>query len=348
MDRLRTPKALLRHVMRGLAAAVLVGGAWMAQARAGDITGAGSTFVYPLMSKWAATYFAKTGQQVNYQPVGSGNGIRQIKAASVTFGATDMPLKPEELQRAGLAQFPIVVGGVVPVLNLPGINAGQLRLTGALLAAIYQGKIVKWNDPAIAAVNPGVPLPDLKIVVVHRSDSSGTTFNWTDYLSKVSPEWHEAVGAGTTVKWPTGVGASGNEGISVYLRNVSGAIGYVELTYALQRRLPYAAVQNRDGRYVLPSRESFSAAVAAAEWNPQRDFYQVLTNPPGQDVWPITGTVFVLMPRTPGNAGAARDALAFFQWALMEGQADASAEHYVALPRDLVTQIRAYWQTTFK
>lgn len=342
------PRNVLGNVLRGLLAAMLLWAACAVPASAGDVTGAGSTFVYPLMSKWAATYFAKTGQQVNYQPVGSGNGIRQIKAANVTFGATDMPLKPEELQRFGLAQFPIVVGGVVPVLNLQGIGAGQLRVTGAILAGIFQGKIVNWNDPALAAANPGVVLPDLKIVVVHRSDSSGTTFNWTDYLSKVSPEWKDAVGAGTTVKWPTGVGASGNEGVSVYIRNVRGAIGYVELTYALQRKLPYAAVQNRDGLFVQPTRESFSAAVEAAQWNPQLDFYQVLTNPPGQAVWPITGTVFVLMPREAASAASTRDALAFFTWALMEGQADASAEHYVALPKELVTQIRAYWLQAFK
>ena len=348
MVRSRVLNVLLRHAIRDGIAVALVWCAAMGAACAGDVTGAGSTFVYPLMSKWAATYYAKTGQQVNYQPVGSGNGICQIKAANVTFGATDMPLKPDELQRAGLAQFPIVVGGVVPVLNLPGIVAGQLRMTGAVLAAIYQGRIANWNDPAIAAINPGVTLPDLKIVVVHRSDSSGTTFNWTDYLSKVSPEWQGAVGAGTTVKWPAGVGASGNEGVSVYIRNVRGTIGYVELTYALQRKLPYASVQNRDGLYVLPSRETFSAAVAAADWSPQQDFYQVLTNPPGQAVWPITGTVFVLMPRLSANGAATRDALAFFQWALMEGQADAAAEHYVALPPPLVMQIRTYWTDTFK
>ena len=334
--------------MRAFAAAIVICGSWPGLALAGDVTGAGSTFVYPLMSKWAATYYAKTGQQVNYQPVGSGNGIRQIKAANVTFGATDMPLKPEELQRAGLAQFPIVVGGVVPVLNLPGIAPGQMRLTGPLLAAIFQGHVARWNDPAIVAINPGVALPDMAITVVHRSDSSGTTFNWTDFLSKVSPDWRSAVGAGTTVKWPLGMGASGNDGVAVYIRNVKGALGYVELTYAQQRKLPYVSVQNRDGQYVQPSRESFSAAAAAAEWNPQQDFYQVLTNPPGQGVWPITGTVFVLMPRGPGTPAATRDALAFFQWALMEGQADVSAENYVALPEGVVRQIRAYWLTTFR
>ncbi|PLQ00853.1 phosphate ABC transporter substrate-binding protein PstS [Cupriavidus pauculus] len=347
MDASRVPTAF-QCAVRAIMATMLICGAWSGPVQAGDVTGAGSTFVYPLMSKWAATYYAKTGQQVNYQPVGSGNGIRQIKAANVTFGATDMPLKPDELQRAGLAQFPIVVGGVVPVLNLPGVAPGQLRLTGSLLAAIFQGRIVKWNDPAIVAVNPGVLLPDMAITVVHRSDSSGTTFNWTDFLSKVSPEWQDAVGAGTTVKWPLGMSASGNDGVAVYIRNVKGALGYVELTYALQRKLPYASVQNRDGHYVLPSRESFSAAAAAAEWNPQQDFYQVLTNPPGQTVWPITGTVFVLMPRGPGTPAATRDALAFFQWALMEGQADASAENYVALPEPVVKQIRAYWMSTFK
>ena len=315
---------------------------------AGDVTGAGSTFVYPLMAKWAATYHARTGQQIDYQPIGSGNGIRQIKAASITFGTTDMPLKPEELERAGLVQFPIAVGGVVPVINLQGIGAGQIHMTGALLADIYRGKIANWNDAAIASANPGVRLPDLKITVVHRSDGSGTTFNWTDYLSKVSPEWKAAVGAGTTVRWPVGMNASGNEGVSLYIHNIRGAIGYVELTYALQKSLPYALVQNRDGLYVKPSRESFSAAVTAVEWNPRLDFYQVLTNAPGPNAWPITGTVFVLMQRSAAHPSNTKDALAFFQWALAEGQSDASAEHYVALPPELVKQVIAYWAETFK
>jgi phosphate transport system substrate-binding protein len=335
-------RAACRH-MSALALSL----AAVASATAGEVTGAGSTFVYPLMSKWAATYYARTGQQINYQPTGSGNGIRQIRAASVTFGATDMPLRPEDLRTAGLAQFPIVVGGVVPVVNLDGIRPGQIRMTGALLADIFQGKIANWNDPAIAAANPGFAFPDQKIVVVHRSDSSGTTFNWTDYLSKVSPGWKANVGAGTTVKWPAGVGASGNEGVSTYIRNVRGTIGYVELTYALQRRLPYTSVQNRDGVYVQPSRDTFSAAVAAADWSPGSDFYQVLTNASGPDAWPIAGVVFVLMPRSAGSAGT-KDALAFFRWALLEGQADAAAEHYVALPQGLVKQVEAYWAATFK
>lgn len=317
-------------------------------ARAGDITGAGSTFVYPLMSKWAATYYARTGHQVNYQPTGSGNGIRQIRAARVTFGATDMPLKPEDLRAAGLVQFPIVVGGVVPVLNLDGVGPGQLRMTGALLTDIYQGRIVNWNDRAIAAENPGLALPDLKIVVVHRNDSSGTTFNWTDYLTKVSPQWGESVGAGTTVKWPVGVGANGNDGVATYIRNVKGSIGYVELTYALQRKLAYAAIKNRDGIYVQPSRETFSAAVTAAEWNPKADFYQVLTDASGPQAWPITGVVFVLISKANGNAAETNDAIAFFRWALSEGQADAAAEHYVALPAGVVRHVEAYWKEAFR
>lgn len=336
------------HAVGRQAAILMLSLGALSLARAGDITGAGSTFVYPLMSKWVATYYARTGQQVNYQPTGSGNGIRQIRSASVTFGATDMPLKPEDLRAAGLAQFPIVVGGVVPVLNLDGVRPGQLRMTGSLLADIFQGKIINWNDPAIAAANPGIAFPDQKIVVVHRSDSSGTTFNWTDYLAKVSPQWGESVGAGTTVKWPVGVGANGNQGVATYIRNVKGSIGYVELTYALQRRLPYAAVRNRDGVFVQPSRESFSAAVAAAEWNPKADFYQVLTNAPGPQAWPITGVVFVLISRGRGNPGETKDALAFFRWALYEGQADASAGHYVALPENVVKHIEAYWKETFQ
>ncbi len=338
---------LLSTIQRQVAILMLLLGA-VSLARAGDITGAGSTFVYPLMSKWAATYYARTGQQVNYQPTGSGNGIRQIRAARVTFGATDMPLKPEDLRAAGLLQFPIVVGGVVPVLNLDGIGPGQLRMTGALLTEIYQGKIVNWNDEAIAAENPGMALPDLKIVVVHRTDSSGTTFNWTDYLTKVSPQWEASVGAGTTVKWPVGVGATGNDGVATYIRSVKGSIGYVELTYALQRKLTYAAIKNRDGIFVQPSRESFSAAVTGAEWNPKADFYQILTNASGPHAWPITGVVFVLISKIKGNVAETNDALAFFRWALSEGQADAAAEHYVALPASVVGHVEAYWKEAFR
>jgi phosphate transport system substrate-binding protein len=313
-----------------------------------EVTGAGSTFVYPVMAKWAATYYLKTGKAINYQAIGSGGGIQQVKSGMVTFGATDMPLRPDELQAAGLVQFPLVVGGVVPVVNLDGVGAGQVRLNGALLAAIFEGKIVNWSDPVIAQANPGLVFPNLKIVVVHRSDRSGTTFNWTDYLSKVSSEWKSSVGAGTTVKWPVGVGANGNEGVSLYIRSVKGSIGYVELSYALQRKLPYTALQNQAGVYVQPTHDSFSAAVASASWVPQQDFYQVVTNAPGANAWPIAGVVFVLMPRVPNGNGGRKDALAFFQWALREGQADAAIENYVALPPVVVEQVETYWGQSFK
>jgi len=315
--------------------------------RGEEVTGAGSTFVYPVLAKWAATYYAKTGKAINYQAIGSGSGIQQVKSGLVTFGASDMPLKPEELRAAGLAQFPLVVGGVVPVLNLDGVKAGQLRLTGPLLARIFQGKVANWNDPAIAAANPGLSLPDQKIVVIHRSDQSGTTFNWTDYLSKVSDEWKHSVGSGTSVKWPSGLGANGNDGVSMYIRNVKGSIGYVELSYALQRRLAYAAMQNQAGTFVQPTWESFSAAVESAEWVPQQDFYQVVTNAPGEKAWPVTGVVFVLMPRADHHNGG-REALAFFRWALREGQSDADVEHYVALPAAVVKQVEVYWGEAFK
>ncbi|SAK72079.1 ABC phosphate transporter, periplasmic ligand binding protein [Caballeronia pedi] len=313
-----------------------------------EITGAGSTFVYPLLLKWAATYHTKTGQRVDYQPTGSGNGVRQIKAARVTFGASDMPLAPDELRAAGLAQFPVVIGGVVPVVNLPGVGAGQIRLSGPLLADIYLGKIVNWNDPAIVSLNPGVTLPNLKIVVVHRNESSGTTFNWVSFLSQSSASWKGSVGAGTTVKWPTGVGATGNDGVATYIRNVEGSIGYVELTYALQRNLAYTAVQNRSGAFVQPSRATFSAAAAAADWNDRPDFYQIVTDAPGENAWPIAGVVFVLVPREAKDPAASKAVLDFFRWALNEGQADADAEHYVSLPAALVKQIEAYWSQNIK
>ena len=313
-----------------------------------EISGAGSTFVYPLLLKWAATYHAKTGQRIDYQPTGSGNGVRQIKAAKVSFGASDMPLAPEELRAAGLAQFPVVIGGVVPVVNLHGIGPGRIRLTGQLLADIYLGRVVKWNDPAIAAVNPGIGFPDLKIVVVHRSESSGTTFNWVSFLAQSDAAWKSSVGVGTTVKWPIGVGATGNDGVATYIRNVEGSIGYVELTYALQRNLSYTAMQNRSGNFVQPTRASFSAAAAAADWSQQPDFYQIVTDAPGANAWPIAGVVFVLVPREAKDPAALKATLVFFRWALNEGQADADSEHYVSLPPELVKRIEAYWEENIK
>jgi phosphate transport system substrate-binding protein len=317
-------------------------------ARAVDISGAGSTFVYPLMLKWAASYYAKTGQRVDYQPTGSGNGVRQIKAAQVTFGASDMPLSPDELKAAGLAQFPVVIGGVVPVVNLLGVGPGQLRLTGAVIADIFLGKIANWNHPAIAALNAGLSLPDQKIVVVHRNESSGTTFNWVNFLAQTSADWKSSVGVGTRVKWPIGFGATGNDGVATYIRNVEGAIGYVELTYALQRNLSYTSMQNRSGAFVEPSRKTFGAAADTADWSAQPDFYQVVTDAPAEGAWPIAGVVFILVQRESKDAEASKAALAFFKWALNNGQSDADAEHYVALSPNLVKLIETYWGENIK
>jgi phosphate transport system substrate-binding protein len=322
-----------------LAAGILVIGA---AASAGDITGAGSTFVYPILSKWSASYNAKTGSKVNYQSIGSGGGIAQIKAATVTFGASDKPLSPEELQAAGLAQFPVVIGGVVPVVNLDGMAANKMKFTGPVLADIYLGKIKKWNDPAIAALNHGLKLPDQAISVVHRSDGSGTTFNWVNYLSKVSAEWKSSVGEGTSVNWPVGVGGKGNEGVAAYVNQIAGSIGYVELAYALQNKMTYGQVKNKAGNFVAPSLESFAAAAASAEWSAP-DFYEVITDAPGAQSWPIAASVFVLMYKEPKVAQASKDALSFFKWALQEGAADAKSLEYVALPASLTKKIEGYW-----
>lgn len=316
-------------------------------AYAGDITGAGSTFVYPILSKWSTTYNGKTGNRVNYQSIGSGGGIAQIKAATVTFGASDMPMKPADLQAAGLGQFPIVIGGVVPVVNLDNVRAGQMRFTGPLLADIYLGKVTRWKDKAIAALNPGVPLPDRQITVVHRSDGSGTTFNWVDYLSKVSVEWKSKVGEGTSVDWPTGVGGKGNEGVAEYVNQIPGSIGYVELAYATQNRMTYVAVKNQAGVFVEPTAATFQASAARADWTRESDFYEVITDAPGRDSWPIAATTFVMMYRTPKDPARSKAAFEFFKWALESGQRDAESLNYIPLPSSLVFQIEAYWGKTF-
>lgn len=315
--------------------------------QAADITGAGSTFVYPILSKWSASYNAKTGSKVNYQSIGSGGGIAQIKAATVTFGASDKPLPPDELAAAGLAQFPVVIGGVVPVVNFEEAKAGDMRFTGPLLADIYLGKITKWNDPAIVALNPKMKLPDQKITVVHRSDGSGTTFNWVNYLSKVSPEWKTKVGEGTSVNWPAGVGGKGNEGVAAYVNQIKGSIGYVELAYALQNKMKYTEVKNKAGNFVDPSLETFQSAASSADWKEQ-DFYEVITDAPGKDSWPITASVFVMMYKQPKDAARTKEALDFFKWALEEGQSDAKSLDYVSLPSTLVKQIEAYWAKNIK
>lgn len=322
-------------------------------AQAGDrvtvnISGAGASFIYPLVSKWSADYNAATGNQVNYQSIGSGGGIAQIKAGTVDFGSSDKPLDSAELEAAGLGQFPSAIGGVVPVLNVDGLQPGQLKLTGALLGDIFLGKIATWNDPAIAALNPGVSLPAGKISIVHRSDGSGTTFNFSNYLSKVSPDWKSSVGEGTSVQWPGGVGGKGNEGVASYVQQIKGSIGYVELAYALQNDMPYASLQNAAGNWVQPSAESFAAAAATADWANAQDFNLVITNAPGADAWPITATNFMLMPKQPKDAARSQAALDFFKWAFESGQAQANELHYVPLPPALVQQIEAYWASEFK
>ena len=317
-------------------------------AHANDVTGAGASFIYPVMSKWSSDYKGATGKQVNYQSIGSGGGIAQIKAATVDFGSSDAPLKPEELAKYGLAQFPSVIGGVVPIINVAGIAPGALRLDGATLADIFLGRIGKWNDPAIAALNPGLALPDQKITVVHRSDGSGTTFNFVNYLSKVSPQWRQQVGEGTSVQWPAGIGGKGNEGVTAYVKQIKGGIGYVELSYALQNRLAHASLKNAAGRFVQPSEESFAAAAASADWASSKDFFLVMTNAPGEASWPITATNFILMYRKPKDVAGARNARDYFKWVYANGDAQARQLDYVPLPDTLVRQIEAYWAQNLK
>ena len=317
-------------------------------AHANDVTGAGASFIYPVMSKWSSDYKGATGKQVNYQSIGSGGGIAQIKAATVDFGSSDAPLKPEELAKYGLAQFPSVIGGVVPIINVAGIAPGALKLDGATLADIFLGRIGKWNDPAIAALNPGLALPDQKITVVHRSDGSGTTFNFVNYLSKVSPQWRQQVGEGTSVQWPAGIGGKGNEGVTAYVKQIKGGIGYVELSYALQNRLAHASLKNAAGRFVQPSEESFAAAAASADWASSKDFFLVMTNAPGEASWPITAINFILMYRKPKDVAGARNARDYFKWVYANGDAQARQLDYVPLPDALVRQIEAYWAQNLK
>jgi phosphate transport system substrate-binding protein len=332
-----------RLAVAGLAAFI---GATSAQAA--DITGAGATFIYPILSKWSDSYNNKTGNKINYQSIGSGGGIAQIKAGTVTFGSSDKPLTPAELHDAGLAQFPSVIGGVVPVVNVEGVDPGKLKLTGPLLADIFQGKITKWNDPAIAQINGDLKLSDAAITVVHRSDGSGTTFNFVNYLSKVSPEWKSKVGEGTSVQWPVGVGGKGNEGVAAYVKQIKGSIGYVELAYALQNKMAYTSVQNSAGKFVQPSADSFQAAAASADWKNAKDFYLVITNAPGENSWPITATNFILVYKQPKNGAATQSALDFFTWAWAEGGKQAEELDYVPLPKGLVDQIESYWKTEIK
>jgi phosphate transport system substrate-binding protein len=323
--------------------AIIISCALALPAAAQQITGAGSTFVYPVLASWSQAYNKKTGVQLNYQSIGSGGGIAQIKAGTVDFGASDMPLDPKSLQDAGLAQFPSVIGGIVPVVNLPGIRAGELHFTGALLADIYLNKVKRWNDPAIEKLNPEVKLPKMAITVVHRSDGSGTTFNWADYLSKVSPEWKSKVGEGTSIAWPTGIGGKGNEGVAAYVNRVKGGLGYVEYAYVLQNKMTYGLVENAAGEYIPPNTASFQAAAASADWKGAQDFDLVMTNAPGKGAYPITATTFILMHKQPKDEARSKAVLAFFKWSYESGQQLAEQLDYVPLPPSLVQQIESYW-----
>lgn len=309
-----------------------------------EITGAGATFPYPIYAKWAEAYKAKTGNSLNYQSIGSGGGIRQIQNKTVDFGASDMPLKPEELDKGGLLQFPTVIGGDVPVVNLPGIKPGELKLTGAVLADIYLGKIKKWDDPALTSLNPGSRLPAQDITVVHRSDGSGTTFIWVNYLSKVSTEWKEKVGEGTSVDWPAGVGGKGNEGVASYVQRIGGAIGYVEYAYALQNKLVHTLVKNRDGNFVAPNIETFKAAAAGARWDKAPGMYLILTDQPGGNSWPISGATFILVYKSQEKPDRAKEVLRFFDWAYASGDKLATDLDYVPLPDSVVRMIQASWK----
>ncbi|HEY4556335.1 MAG TPA: phosphate ABC transporter substrate-binding protein PstS [Lysobacter sp.] len=329
-------------------AALALAGLCALPAQAADITGAGATFIYPLISKWSADYSQATGHKINYQSIGSGGGIAQIKAKTVDFGSSDKPLSPQELAQGGLVQFPSAIGGVVPVVNIAGVPAGAMKFDGALLADIFLGKITMWNDPRIVALNGGVNLPAQKITVVHRSDGSGTTFNFTNYLSKVSADWKAKAGEGTSVNWPVGVGGKGNEGVAAYVKQIKGGIGYVEFSYALQNRMAYARMKNAAGQFVMPSDETFQAAASGADWTKARDFHLIMTNAPGANAWPIAATNFILMHRKPKDAARAKLAIEFFRWAYANGDAQAKALDYVPLPDALVAQIESYWAANLK
>lgn len=330
------------------ALAVTAGLGLALSAHAVDITGAGATFPYPIYAKWAEAYKAKTGNGMNYQSIGSGGGIKQIKAKTVDFGASDMPLKADDLNKDGLTQFPAIIGGVVPVINVEGLKPGQVKLTGEVLADIFLGKITKWNDPAIVALNPGVKLPEALITSVHRSDGSGTSFLFTDYLSAVSPEWKQKVGAGTALNWPAGVGGKGNEGVAAYVQRLKGSIGYVEYAYAKKNKMQYVSMKNKDGQYVQPDDETFQAAASHADWSKAPGFYLVLTNQSGPKSWPITGASFILMHKSQADAAKGKEVLSFFDWSYKNGGAMAKDLDYVPLPANLVKQIQDSWKTSIK
>jgi phosphate transport system substrate-binding protein len=334
---------LVKSVVMAAGTAIAV-----SSAMAADITGAGATFPYPIYAKWAEAYKKATGTGLNYQSIGSGGGIKQIKAKTVDFGASDMPLKGEDLEKEGLMQFPAIMGGVVPVVNLNGIAPGQLKLTGPVLADIYLGKITKWNAPEIAALNPGVKLPADEITVVHRADGSGTSFLFTDYLSKTSPEFKSKVGAGTAVKWPVGVGGKGNEGVAANVQRIKNSIGYVEYAYAKRNKMGHTQLKNAEGQFVQPDDETFKAAAAGADWSKAPGFGVVLTEQPGKNSWPITGASFILMHKVQPDANKGKEVLKFFDWAYKNGGPMASELDYVAMPAPVVKQIEDAWKAQAK
>jgi phosphate transport system substrate-binding protein len=326
------------------AAAALAAAFTITTAQAADISGAGATFPYPIYGKWADAYKKDTGNGLNYQSIGSGGGIKQIQEKTVTFGASDMPLKPEDVKKWGLIQFPTVIGGDVPVVNLEGIDPGELHLDGDTLAKIFLGEITKWDDPAIAKLNPKAKLPSSAIAVVHRSDGSGTTFIFTDYLSKVSPTWKDKVGASTSVEWPTGIGAKGNEGVANNVTQTKGSIGYVEYAYVKQNKLTFVNMINKDGKSVAPNAAAFQAAAANADWAKSDSFYVILTDQPGAASWPIAGATFILMYKEPQDPAASSEALKFFDWAYKNGDKMAEDLDYVPMPDSVVELIKAEWK----
>ena len=333
----------MKHaILAGVAIAAL-GLGMVGSAVAADISGAGATFPYPIYAKWADTYKTDTGIGLNYQSIGSGGGIKQIEAKTVTFGASDKPLGDEELAKYGLVQFPMVMGGIVPIVNIDGIKPGDLVLDGPTLASIFLGTITSWDDPAIKALNPSLSLPATPVVVAHRSDGSGTTFNFTNYLVKVSPEWADKVGSDTAVEWPIGVGAKGNEGVAGTVKQTAGSIGYVEYAYATQNSLSHANMINAAGKTVAPSLDTFSAAAASADWAGAKNFNVIITNEPGDTSWPIAASTWIIMYAKPDDAAASGEALKFFDWAYKNGKDAAAALNYVAMPDSVVAIVEKSW-----
>ena len=323
-----------------IAAAALIGA--ITVACAADISGAGATFPFPIYAKWADSYKKDTGNGLNYQSIGSGAGIKQIRAKTVTFGATDAPLEAKDLDKDGLAQWPMVMGGIVMVVNIPGVKPGELVLDGPTVAQIYMGKITKWNDPAIKKLNPSLNLPDLAIANIHRADGSGTTFNFTYYLSAVSPEWESSIGKATTVEWPSGIGAKGNDGVANNVATTPGAIGYVEFAYAEQNKLTFTSMVNKAGKTVAPTMDAFQAAAANANWSVP-GFYQILADQPGDESWPMTAATFILMYKKPANVAASNDALEFFKWAYEKGDKMAQDLDYIPMPDNVKKLVEAMW-----